>query len=272
MANHTEAYAAIKQIRELITKVSVKDWIDQAPETVNTRFGIIERAAKAFKRSSYKIKKLALEQTDRFEYCKPGSVAIRGYYCPDPMQDIIITNCKRPNIAKRRLTVPPYLIYHFNSDNELIMIEEKGVIGGIYDKTELLIRFDNFRIGFSFPDIINDPERYIDVRLECKTKKKYILSYYTVVRKKDGYHISEQNESILITFLDGLPRKWIRMTEWIDVPSILKELYHLEDGDHICANEYELFYDESGYPLEYVSKGDICPAAHVKLPVMDGMF
>jgi hypothetical protein len=275
MDYHIEATNAIEQIREIISRLPVDAWIELKPETIETRYKLIEKAAKAFKRSSYKIKKLALEQTARIEYCRGGNMmTCRGYYCPDPLEDIITKNCRRGRKVKKEPAQLPYYIYHFNNDNELIMVEKKGAVGGIYDKTELLIRFGEFRIGFCYVEKITDTERYIEVWLECKNENegKYIISNYSVIKQKDRYEISGRQHSTLITFSDGIPRKHISISEWVEMPDILQEILGVGNDVHAIPHEFEVLYDENGIPYAGKMNNLDYLLGNIKQPVLDGMI
>ncbi len=73
----------------------------------------------------------------RKEYGRGGEVMHRGFYCPSPIQDIIIGNCNRGRLIKNPRKPPDYE-YGFDQDGKLLSVKQFfNEIGNAYE-TELL--------------------------------------------------------------------------------------------------------------------------------------
>lgn len=108
----------------------------------------------------------------REELCTGQKNLHRGFYCPSPVQDIVIGNCKRGRILKRKPTrrLPDY-VYGFDKDNHLVVVTAVPETDCEAMK-EVIIRQGNREIGFGF--------RYgwgIHWISVCTYKDEKILSY-----------------------------------------------------------------------------------------------
>lgn len=65
----------------------------------------------------------AKKQVVRKEYARGGETIHRGFYCPSPVQDIIVGNCKRGKLVKKPRKIPDYE-YWFDDNNHLILVEQ----------------------------------------------------------------------------------------------------------------------------------------------------
>lgn len=71
---------------------------------------------------------LAVRQrrTARVEYSRDRHDLILGYYCPNPLKDLVIGNVKRGRILKRKSSFASAdIIFFFDENDELIGAEEK---------------------------------------------------------------------------------------------------------------------------------------------------
>ncbi len=266
------------RVRELFSRLSPEEWIEVSRKNSETKFAIVEKAAKLVKRFSYKLKKAAEENTSRVEYCKNREMLERGCYKPDPLYDIIVSNYRRGRPVKKKPDKAPYYAYHFDENGDLILIEGIGLICGHQNTIELLFRFGNYRVGFLYVENSDAAEPYIDVTVEAKSCEgsNYIISRYSVVRsKKTGsYCVNKFSESVLIAMENGLPVKRIELAElWDWDPDILKIL-ELSDTDYnVRSREITVYYDENGLPFKCSNgKGEFFQPGKIKSPNLSGMF
>lgn len=265
-------------VRELFRKLSPEEWIDIKRETAEKRLAIVEKAAKLVKRFSYKLKKKAEENTSRMEYCKNKEMLERGCYRPDPLAEIIVTNIRRGRPVKKKPDEAPYYAYHFDESGNLILIEGVGIICFSFNTIELLFRFENYRVGFKYVENSTAAEPYIDVTVECKSRKgdKYIISRYSLTRsKKTGsYCINKNTESVLIGMENGIPVKQTTLSEcWYYEPFMLKLLGLADPEYNIISHEFSVYYDENGLPFKCSNgKGEYFAPGKIKSPNLSGMF
>lgn len=81
----------------------------------------------------------------RKEYSVGGEIMHRGYYCPNPIADIVIRNAKRGRLLKRMTARSnPYYEYGFDCEGKLLIIRRP-------DDTEFIIRdHNNVELGIIF--------------------------------------------------------------------------------------------------------------------------
>lgn len=275
MADDNTELMVPNNIRELFEKLPPDAWITPTAETAETRLAIIQKAARLVNSASYKLKKHVMEHASRIEYCKGRDLTPRGFYCPNPLSDIIATNCKRGRIIKKKPVLPPYYAYYFEDNASLAMIEEVGMIAGIFNTTELLFRFGNYRVGFRFVDSKSSPARYIDVTVECKNDsgEEYIISLYTAVKENGSYNVGGHSDSELIVFSGSMPVKLIELMECIRTSEKLRAKFGIEKDEYrITSRTFEVFYDDEGLPCKCSANGEPFLPGKVKKPVLSGML
>ena len=69
------------------------------------------------------LREKALAETRYTEYAKGGKTFHRGYYCPSPVQDLIVGNANRGRLLKRRPAVNYDYIYYLNEARQIIMVD-----------------------------------------------------------------------------------------------------------------------------------------------------
>lgn len=131
------------------------------------------------------LKDSAEKETVRCEYSKGGLTIHRGYYCPSPVYDLIVGNCKRGKLLKKKSDFPNYTYeYSFDKDSNLIRvrgINELTAPKSHLDK-EFLIYKNNIVYGVEF-NIRGD----IDVVSKCTYDNGNIITYERSLCTTDEY-------------------------------------------------------------------------------------
>ena len=109
------------------------------------------------------------------EYSRDRHDLILGYYCPNPLKDLVIGNVKRGRILKRKSSFASAdIIFFFDKNNELIGAEEKFNVTAkeYYLKQHYIIH----EYGYSWILSFNENLRAIDyITLWCKEEGKISL-------------------------------------------------------------------------------------------------
>ena len=122
---------------------------------------------------------LAVRQrrTARVEYSRDRHDLILGYYCPNPLKDLVIGNVKRGRILKRKSSFASAdIIFFFDENNELIGAEEKLSASIIQhyiineDEYSWILSFKNAREIYD-----SDSDAISNIALWCKEKGKISL-------------------------------------------------------------------------------------------------
>ena len=116
-------------------------------------------------------------RTARVEYSRDRHDLILGYYCPNPLKDLVIGNVKRGRILKRKSSfVSAGIIFFFDENNELIGAEEKLSASIIQhyiineDEYSWILSFKNAREIYD-----SDSDAISNIALWCKEKGKISL-------------------------------------------------------------------------------------------------
>ncbi len=116
-------------------------------------------------------------RTARVEYSRDRHDLILGYYCPNPLKDLVIDNVKRGRILKRKSSfVSADIIFFFDENNELIGAEEKLSASIIQhyiineDEYSWILSFKNAREIYD-----SDSDAISNIALWCKEKGKISL-------------------------------------------------------------------------------------------------
>lgn len=162
----------------------------------------------------------------RKEYSVGGVQMHRGYYCPNPIMDIITTNVNRGRLLKK-LTVrsKPSYEYGFNSDNQLLTIRRP-------QDTEFIIRErEGVELGILFDE--KHPE-YPDVKgiSECIYNQGKIQTYIYQV-----YHYYSPQFDIYRRIEYTYSEEGLSEAEWYE---------HGARG-YTSHNKYFFKHDEEGY-------------------------
>ena len=189
----------------------------------------------------------------REEHAIGGEVMHRGYYCPSPVQDIVIGNCNRGKLLKR-MTVrsKPTYKYGFNADSELIIaytISEVGIVPEIIirqDQTEIGIKFlENFGIQEISESIYRNGKivSYIHAPYQPCLNSSYGSDVTQFIREDYTYSAKGLQTADFYDFLN------------VNVPILTHWQYHFQHNDEGFLSSYTI--------AEY--EKDTC-----KQPVWDG--
>lgn len=86
------------------------------------------------------------ESVNIHQYAVGGECIRRGYYCPSPIRDIVIGNCKRGRIIKNLARVKQRILYDFGfCDDKLLLIKNRGQL-----TTEYIAHSEGKQIGYTF--------------------------------------------------------------------------------------------------------------------------
>jgi hypothetical protein len=144
----------------------------------------------------------AEENIARLAYSKGGEAIHRGFYCPSPVQDLIIGGLKRGRLYKKK--IPKYgeysYEYGFDQDGKLLRVKRankfEGEIPDIIFDEEYLIYIGNVEYGLQFNN-----EGEIDALSRCTYDSGKLIKYeqchcglekfshlhYEEYRYKDGF-------------------------------------------------------------------------------------
>ena len=100
------------------------------------------------------LRELAVKSAVRKEYSNNENGIYRGYYCPSPVDDLIIGGCRRGKLLKRiTKRTNPDKEYLFDSDNRLVAVNSLLDWKAVH--TEVLIYEDNLVTGIDIDNYDN---------------------------------------------------------------------------------------------------------------------
>ena len=124
-------------------------------------------------KDQYRCLKAQLEkEVVREEFSTGGETIHRGYYCPSPVQDIIVIGSKRGRLLKRltEKSKPTYK-YGFNAKGEMLFAKNLHY-GFDFETIELMVRQEHTEIGITFSE-----EFGIQEVSECVYSNGKLVSY-----------------------------------------------------------------------------------------------
>ena len=287
MMKNTSETIITSRLCKLFNSLPFHSWMEPTVDTVLKRLEIIKQAATAVDAASIGLKQYVETNTAYIEYCTGSEMEPRGYYTPNPLLDIIASNYRRGRKVKQQPERLPYMVYHFNGNNEMIMIEGRGNGWDSFDAIELILRFSCFRAGFRYRGNDRTPQRSMDVCIECKSEngEKYTISAYTVYFINGKPSVSKSIRSDQIVFIGGMPcvdnmiSEFIREADDRDYMEIFCAAESIEEiPNHKgllyskTAQEIEVFYDDAGLPFACKDRGEPCRPGRIKKPVLSGMM
>ena len=172
----------------------------------------------------------------RYEYAVRGETLYRGYYCPSPVQDIVIGNCKRGKLLKKLtiLSKPTYK-YGFDSHNELVIVDILPVEVSFGEK-EIIIRQGDTETGIRF-----SPHHGIVELCECRYQDGKISSYILCVYNPYDDHVSEFMKEEYRYSSEGLATA--------DFYDFLND----EQAPILVHDQYRFQHDSEGFLSKYTS-------------------
>lgn len=119
------------------------------------------------------------EQVSRQEFASGGNSLHRGYYCPSPVQDIIIGNCKRGKLLKKNQKNSKLSYkYCYDREDRLILVfqyahELKNKLASI----ELLIYLEKYVLSILYSPSYEGIKGEIKGITKCEYKEGFITNY-----------------------------------------------------------------------------------------------
>ncbi|MCL2531828.1 MAG: hypothetical protein FWE40_06700 [Oscillospiraceae bacterium] len=180
----------------------------------------------------------------REEFASGGEGLHRGWYCPCPIQDLIVTGCHRGRLLKRVTSrSKPRYRYGFNASDELIVAYTMAEFHTI---PEIILRQGNTELGFGLRN------NQIDTISECVFDEQgrlasYQFATYTAnfgIGRHDSfvYHYDEQGLSSFDGFF-GDRYHFIRDEEGYLDRFIIRKINR--DGESYLPSNW----DDSEYPM-----------------------
>jgi hypothetical protein len=267
--------------------VSIDDWIDPTRSNYANRLLTVCKIVSSVKKDPSFIKSMMVRSIERYEYCKQSSLYPRGYYYPNPIASIIVSNENRGSLKKNGCGDEMF-IYGFNAANELSLVVENEKVNEYYRKrTELLISFHGFRIGVEYLEKTGEEHTTYNIVIEAVAAEKKQTSFmrFNAAAYSD-YCIIRPDVWTTITFYSsGLPVKQIEYGELVeDVENVELPYSLVSDGfkdapfytmdryKKTAYEKYELEYDPQGYPLVFRWNGKECPLGRRKKPVLNVVY
>ena len=182
----------------------------------------------------------------REEYSVGGQMMHRGCYCPSLIQDIVMGECSRGKLLKRKtVRSRPAYRYGFNAQNQLVVVEQMG--GSLKE----VVNYQEYRTtGISF-----NKEGRIKSLSECEYEDGRIKSYIVgnsssfrdreVVNEysREEYHYSED----CLAYVDWFAYTYHKITPILEHNKYIFQ--HDEEGylSQYYVNEYEGNKEKKGF-------------------------
>ena len=121
------------------------------------------------------LRDLAVKSAVRKEYSNNESGMYRGYYCPSPVDDLIIGGCRRGKLLKRiTKRTNPDREYLFDSNNRLVAVNSLLDWKAVH--TEVLIYEDNLVTGIDIDKYDNSVSEISECTYDSDNKIKSFLT------------------------------------------------------------------------------------------------
>lgn len=121
------------------------------------------------------LRELAVKSAVRKEYSNNENGIYRGYYCPSPVDDLIIGGCRRGKLLKRiTKRTNPDREYLFDSNNRLVAVNSLLDWQAVH--TEVLIYEDNLVTGIDIDNYDNSISEISECTYDSDNKIKSFLT------------------------------------------------------------------------------------------------
>ncbi|MCR5610415.1 MAG: hypothetical protein K6F68_01075 [Clostridiales bacterium] len=277
-----------KEIEGIMSAYPKDIWFEPKKETAHMRLDAAEKIAQAVKDRVAETVKTIQENYSHTAYCSAGNAVKRGYFCPDPLIEIIVSNVRRGRLVKTEPKGDRFS-YWFDENDRLILVEK--ITGcGIWSTqfNEVLFYIDGYRIGVMFKSDygVKGKNGQFYLCIECNNGKDlYSMSEISV-------HISENGEVNALTSIytwmtameNGRPVKRISHWETVGEPlELMKKVISAEPllGSVLKMEDFTYFDRTEAWSAEYGADGKVSAIAcgnrrivesKGKKPVLDGMF
>ena len=205
------------------------------------------------------LRDLAVKSAVRKEYSNNESGMYRGYYCPSPVDELIIGGCRRGKLLKRiTKRTNPDREYLFDSNNRLVavnsMLDWKAV------QTEVLIYEDNLVTGIDIDNSVSeisectyDSDNKITSFLTASVswKKAIRTKIYEIILEKYSYDESGMKETEMIRYFKSYKVIKKMLKNAIENNPTLEAKLGLPDCD-TNYQRYIFYHDNEGFIDKYV--------------------
>lgn len=208
------------------------------------------------------LRDLAVKSAVRKEYSNNESGMYRGYYCPSPVDELIIGGCRRGKLLKRiTKRTNPDREYLFDSDNRLVavnlLLDWKAV------QTEVLIYEDNLVTGINIDNYDNSIIKLSECIYDSDNKIKSFLTASVSSNKatrtkideieleKYSYDESGMKETEMIRYFKSYKVIKKMLKNAIENNPTLEAKLGLPDCD-TSYQRYIFYHDNEGFIDKYV--------------------
>ena len=204
------------------------------------------------------LRDLAVKSAVRKEYSNNENGIYRGYYCPSPVDDLIIGGCRRGKLLKRiTKRTNPDKEYLFDSNNRLVAVNSLLDWKAVH--TEVLIYEDNLVTGINIDNYDNSIIKLSECIYDSDNKIKSFLTASVSSNKatrtkideieleKYSYDESGLNEAEIISYYKSC--KAIKKS--FEDNLALETKLDLPDCD-TSYQRYIFYHDNDGFIDKYV--------------------
>ncbi len=208
------------------------------------------------------LRDLAVKSAVRKEYSNNENGIYRGYYCPSPVDDLIIGGCRRGKLLKRiTKRTNPDKEYLFDSNNRLVAVNSLLDWKAVH--TEVLIYEDNLVTGINIDNYDNSIIKLSECIYDSDNKIKSFLTASVSSNKatrtkideieleKYSYDESGLNEAEIISYYKSCKAIKNIIKKSFEDNLALETKLDLPDCD--TSYEHYIFYhDNDGFIDKYV--------------------
>ena len=225
-----------------------KNMIQIYKEMSNKLFLLLEKYASQVK----EMIELAEKQVYRREYAIGGEAIHRGYYCPSPVLDIVVGNCKRGKLLKRKQKESKYTYeYLFDKNDKLVLVckYDYNLVSLEKWQVELLIYQDNEVIAFEYD--LNNSE--ITCISQCVYEEERIVEYSRMLMYSEEIQIERfeyENKLLCKSYLGRYVP--IKNNFYTEIPDFMQEMLSVfQQKEYFEENKYYFVYDEQKHLIAY---------------------
>lgn len=208
------------------------------------------------------LRELAVKSAVRKEYSNNENGIYRGYYCPSPVDDLIIGGCRRGKLLKRiTKRTNPDREYLFDSNNRLVAVN--SLLDWKAVQTEVLIYEDNLVTGIDIDNYDNSVSEISECTYDSDGKIKSFLTasvswekairtkIYEIELEKYSYDESGLKETEIIRYFKSYKVIKRMLKNAIENNPTLEAKLGLPDCD-TSYQRYLFYHDNEGFIDKYV--------------------